>query len=140
MALFNFNTKRHLLDVEQMDHAHGELAELLNTIDTATASTMANGLSRIEAHCITHFGEEELLMLACNSGHLVEHRREHAGILHELTRCRQQLDQGKTMFAKAWLKQRFPEWLERHLQSMDSALAAELKAPPSTRTPGHQLL
>lgn len=130
MAPFRFDPDRHLLHVDEMDRAHYELAELLGTIDMTSAATMAGGLHRIEAHCIAHFEQEEQLMLSCGSGHLGEHRREHAGILHELGRCRQQLAGGRTMFTRGWLAHRFPDWLHHHLQSMDSALAAELRASP----------
>lgn len=140
MPPFRFDPDRHRLHVDEMDHAHCELAELLGTLDMTSAAAIAGGLLELEAHCTAHFDREERLMLSCGSGHLGEHRREHAGILHELERCRQQLAGGRTMFARAWLAHRFPDWLHHHLQSMDSALAAELKAlhkpDPSARSAG----
>ena len=56
-----------------------------------------------------------------------EHKGEHHRVLGELSQFTRQLEKGRSMMARAYVKERLPGWFTLHITTMDSALAAHLK-------------
>ena len=70
-------------------------------------------------------------MLHSGFSALDEHKSEHARLLSELRQFKRGIDRGMLAFARAYLRDRLPQWFELHVQTLDSALVAYLKQQES---------
>ena len=112
---------------EQMDNTHQELIDILsqpvayNDIESVTTF-----LDQIINHTTHHFESEEKLMAESHFPHYREHIAEHNQIINELKMMRRRLKPHTIPLIKSYIEERLPDWLEQHLQRIDSLLAGHL--------------
>ncbi len=115
------------LDMPEMDETHREFLALLNLLAEAKGHEFEKLFLQLFEHTEQHFAREKELMEESGFPALGEHVDEHRRILGELNQYKRKVTKGATSFAKAYVKDRLPEWFRLHLSTMDSALAAHLK-------------
>jgi len=116
------------LGVAEMDHTHQEFVEILEQMQTLIGSEFQQGFIELAEHTERHFSHELELMRESNFPALGEHKADHERILGQLTQFRSRVVQGRIQLVQAFVKEQMPSWFETHLATMDSALAAHLKA------------
>lgn len=115
-----------LLQSGEMDEMHLDFAQLINELADAKGNQFVELFGRLYEHCQAHFDREKELMSASVYPSLAEHDSEHQRILGELKQYQRKVNKGAITFARAYVKDRLPEWFQLHLTSMDSALAHHL--------------
>lgn len=115
-----------LLGRPEMDQTHREFIDLWRRTVNAEKGQFAIVLAQMLEHTERHFGHEEALMSASSFPAAAEHRADHRRVLGEMSRFAKRAEQGSTAMARCWLKEQIPAWLDAHLRTMDSALAAHL--------------
>jgi len=115
-----------LLQLGEVDEMHLEFASLVNELAVAKGNDFVELFARLYDHCQTHFAREKELMEAGHYSSLAEHDSEHQRILGEMKQYQRKVNKGAITFARAYVKERLPEWFQLHLSSMDSALAFHL--------------
>ena len=115
------------LGVKSMDGTHREFAALVNALALAQGCDFVHLFTTLVDHTERHFAREKELMEQSGFPAIREHLDEHERILGELNQCKRKVCKGSLPFAKAYVKDRLPEWFHLHLATMDSALAAHLK-------------
>ena len=83
-------------------------------------------MSRIPYITQEHFTEEERLMDECGFSAKQEHVGEHTKVLGELNQLSKRVQTGNLFMAKAYVRERLPEWFALHSSTMDSALVSAL--------------
>jgi hemerythrin len=116
-----------LLNQDELDATHREFAELVNALAEANGNAFVQLFTRLCEHCTAHFAREKELMQSSAFPSLAEHDSEHQRILGELKQYQRKVNKGAISFARAYVKDRLPEWFQLHLSTMDSALAYHLK-------------
>jgi hemerythrin-like metal-binding protein len=117
----------HALGVAEMDDTHREFLSYVNALSAASAADFPALFEQLRAHTRKHFERESQHMLACRFPALREHEAEHARVLADLTHLSTRVQQGQQAMARAYVNG-LAEWFRTHLATMDSALAACLKA------------
>ena len=115
------------LECAVLDGNHAEALTMLEELRGDCGARFAELFSAFLRHTQAHFAAEEQLMLSSGFGLVGEHTGEHRGLLGEMARLEQRLQQGKTSLARAFVRERLPEWLERHIRQIDSQFALFLK-------------
>jgi hemerythrin len=115
-----------LLQLGEVDDMHQEFAQLVNALADANGNGFVEQFSRLYDHCQAHFAREKELMEASQYAALAEHDSEHQRILGEMKQYQRKVNKGAISFARAYVKDRLPEWFQLHLTTMDSALAHHL--------------
>jgi hemerythrin-like metal-binding protein len=110
-----------------MDATHREFLALAAALAAASREDFPLMFESLHEHTQRHFDNESQLMRACRFPAIAEHESEHRRVLGELDRIRRGLDEGRTIFARAYVAQGLPEWFATHLATMDAALAACLR-------------
>jgi len=119
----------YVLGVDAMDHTHQEFIDLVNQLSTATDKMEFIKLfARLIEHTESHFESENLLMQESGFAAIQEHKAEHLRVLGELHRFGKKVTAGSIMMGRAYVEEQLPGWFELHAGTMDSALAAHLKA------------
>ncbi len=131
MSLIAEVDRHYRLGVEDMDQVHREFADLVNALEQADKPAFAAGFGRLLAHTEAHFAAEEARMAASAFPATAEHRADHQRVLGDLHRFARQVARGRTAMARAYLREQIPAWFSLHAATMDSALAAHLKATRS---------
>lgn len=126
MPLIDPDTSSFLLHLDEMDDMHREFAQLVNTLAEANGNQFVELFGQLCTHCKTHFERENALMQASSFPSVAEHEAEHQRILGELKQYQRKVNKGAISFARAYVKDRLPEWFQLHLTTMDSALAYHL--------------
>ena len=124
--MFDWDEARHGLGHWQMDETHQEFLRLCRELAAAPDGEWPGRLMVLASHTQAHFAEEERLMRETAFASRQEHESEHKRLLGEASSMMKSLERGRTVFAKAWLKN-LPDWFATHVATMDSALAAHLK-------------
>lgn len=127
MVLVEIYDPAFQLDLPEMDETHREFLGLLNLLAEAKGHDFEKLFLRLFEHTEQHFAREQELMEESGFPAIAEHLDEHKRILGELNQYRRKVTKGATGFARAYVKDRLPEWFRLHLSTMDSALAAHLK-------------
>ncbi len=127
MALIELDREKHLLGMDEMDGTHIDFIEQVNALASMSGEEQQVNFSKLLQHTIRHFEREDELMQACGFPQIAEHQQEHRKVLAEMQRYDTQLSQGKSSFARAYVRERLPGWFELHLATMDSALVWHLK-------------
>lgn len=127
MLLENFESA-YVLGMDEMDDTHREFVTLLNQLDTASKSDFIPLFAQLLEHTQTHFDTEEAWMKTCGFSAIREHISEHKRVLGELQRFNSRVAKGNIMMGRAYVQNQLPSWFESHAQTMDSALAACMKA------------
>lgn len=126
--MLSWNEERHALGAPEMDGTHREFAALAKELALAGAEDFPLLFEALVDHTRSHFENESRLMRVCRFPAIAEHEGEHQRVLGELTRLQRGLEEGHLAFARAYVREGLPDWFAQHLATMDSALAACLKA------------
>jgi hemerythrin-like metal-binding protein len=109
-----------------LEKEHKQLIDLLDALDKC----LSTGNSRNEVHkymsefvalATEEFKKEEELMEAYEYIETINHKKEHAELLKQLTVLKNKLDSGHTPFSKEYM-QSLRSWLEEHLFGADKRL------------------
>jgi hemerythrin len=135
MSLIEDFDSRFLLGVPAMDRSHREMVDLVNRMADSTDAAFAYLFPDLVSHTRAHFATEEVLMKESRFAATDEHKAEHLRVLGELDAFERRLSAGRIALARAYVKERLPEWTTLHIATMDSALAAHLKSVGRVRPP-----
>jgi len=119
---------RYLLGVPEMDETHREFSDLVNRLGGADKETFTALFGELIEHTRAHFSAENEAMLESGFPAIREHMDEHQRVLGELDRIGKRVAAGSIAMGRAYVTQQLPEWFDLHAQTMDSALAAHIKA------------
>ena len=124
----NIKTDAYIaLGNKTIDDTHREFITLLLELNNAPKESFTNSFATFLGHIEQHFSQEETLMQDSNDPNLAEHMSEHRRVLNKLKLFEKRIAAGKSNFAKAYLKDKLPEWFKLHTTTMDSALVSHLK-------------
>ncbi len=130
--LIDPNDPRYHLGVESMDTTHQEFMALVNSLGNAT-DEMFNGLfEQLLEHTEAHFTAENRLMEEVKFPPIQIHMGEHQRVLEEMRRIGKQVEDGSIATGRTFVLT-IPQWFREHAATMDSALAACVKAFPGNR-------
>jgi hemerythrin len=123
-----WNDQAYVLGVEQMDDTHREFVALVDqAIAASDDAEFVRLFGVLYAHVLKHFDDEARLMRECRFAATGEHEREHLRILADLAHLKVRVAAGRLSMARAYVEG-LPYWFSGHLATMDSALAASLRA------------
>jgi hemerythrin len=125
MALIQDGDYLHL-GIPSIDAIHAEFADLVNRLAEANGVEFADLFAQLMTHTRAHFAAEEDLMRQTNFPGRREHISEHGRVLGEMERFAERLAAGKTIFARAYIEDRVPDWFAQHTRTLDYALAVHL--------------
>jgi hemerythrin len=113
---------------EAMNDVHEEEADLVNallsTVDNGEANEVTEALERLLEHMQAHFDYEEGMLKNRGFGMFDIHRSDHARIMGETRMAYMNWRNFKDRDAlKAFIEEDFIEWLNLHIQAMDSVAA-----------------
>ncbi|WP_295455870.1 hemerythrin family protein [uncultured Thiodictyon sp.] len=128
MLLIDDFKTRFLLGVPAMDRTHREFVDLVNNLGEAGAAVFAYLYPDLVNHTHAHFANEDMLMRETGFPAIKEHRDEHARVLGEMDGFRLRVNSGRIALARAYVTEQLPAWFAQHALTMDSALAAHVKA------------
>ena len=111
---------------DDIDQDHEHFYQLINRIQVCTNQELAGLFQQLLQLAQPHFDRENHLMQISGFSAQEEHKSEHARLLGELRQFKRGIDRGNQVFARAYLRDRLPQWFELHLQTLDSALVAHL--------------
>lgn len=117
----------HALGVAEMDDTHREFLSFVSALEQASDADFPLLFEQARMHTRKHFEREYELMKSCRFPAVREHEAEHARVLADLSHLSARVQQGSLVMARAYVKG-LPDWFRGHLATMDSALAACLKA------------
>jgi len=118
----------HTLGIEAMDATHREFVALVDAAQAAAGDAeFARLFGELYAHVCRHFDDESKLMRECRFAATGEHENEHRRVLGDLTHLKARVAAGRPAMARAYVEG-LPQWFAGHLATMDSALAASLRA------------
>lgn len=128
MAIIEWKDSHFRLGIDTMDDTHIEFVELVNAIDMAEGEEFIRLFDELIDHTREHFDRENELMIESGFPALTEHQSEHARVLGELEKFGQRVHKGLIAFGRNYLRGSLAQWFPLHAATMDSALAAHLKA------------
>ena len=111
-----------------IDHDHQTFISLLNQLDAASNADFPALFQQLYAHTEQHFALENQLMQDSRFPAEGEHKGEHLRVLAEFKQFKTRIDKGMLAFGRGFVRERLPQWFQLHVTSMDSALAAHIKA------------
>lgn len=126
---------RHTMGVEEMDRDHREFLSLLELLNQAGDAEFPVLFQKLVDHLRLHFVHEGRLMRLGKFSALGEHEGEHHRVLGELLQFNRNVKRGRLPLARAYARTGLPEWFGLHLSTMDSALAAHVKAQAEPALP-----
>jgi hemerythrin len=138
MPLIEDFDARFLLGVPAMDRTHREFVDLINRMAAAANATFAYLYPELVNHTRAHFAHEEVLMRESRFPATKEHTDEHARVRGEMDGFGLRVGGGRIALARAYVAEQLPAWFALHAATMDSALAAHLKASVRVKGPGSQ--
>ena len=110
-----------------IDDTHEEFTTLLSQLINTPNEKYASAFKTFLEHVEKHFSQEDSLMLQSRDPSLAEHQSEHKRVLGELKQFEKRIAMGRSSLAKAYIKDKLPEWFSLHTSTMDSALVAHLE-------------
>lgn len=116
------------LDYDPIDRDHQEFIDLLNRLDAAGNADFPALFGQLFEHTERHFALENQLMEQFGFPVASEHKGEHLRVLGEFKQFNQRIEKGLIAFGRSFVRERLPQWFELHVTTMDSALAAHIKA------------
>jgi len=131
--MLNWKPEIHAVGVADMDATHEAFVEELAKLTKACDEEFPQLFHSLVVHTRTHFENEGRLMRACRFPAIGEHESEHQRVLGELAQIGRSLARGHFGLARAYVAVGLPDWFHKHLITMDSALAARLKAQAAAR-------
>lgn len=137
--MLNWKPEIHAVGVAEMDATHEEFVRELNELARAGDAEFPHLFQALLLHTRAHFENESRLMRDCRFPAIDEHESEHHRVLDELALVGRGVAAGRPGLARSYVALGLPDWFSKHLVTMDSALAARLKAQPAAtpapRTP-----
>lgn len=109
-----------------MDATHREMVALMDVAAAADKAGFPAAFTALLAHTRDHFAAEERMMAESGDPAVAEHTSHHAKLINELEQLETRVAAGRAMMAKAFIRERLPEWLQTHATGMDSMLAHHL--------------
>ncbi len=128
MPLIDVWDDRLTLGIPAMDRTHREMADLVNRMADCSNASFVYLYPDLVSHTHAHFATEEVLMRETRFPATAEHKSEHNRVLGELDAFGQRLASGRIAMARAYVTEQLPTWFAVHLATMDSALAAHVRA------------
>ena len=113
---------------DPIDRDHQEFIDLLNRLDAAGNADFPALFGQLFEHTERHFTLENQLMEQFGFPAAAEHKGEHLRVLGEFKQFSKRVDKGLVAFGRSFVRERLPQWFELHVTTMDSALAAHIKA------------
>lgn len=126
--MLNWKPELHAVGVADMDATHEAFVEELARLTKASDEDFPHLFHALGLHTRAHFENEGRLMRACRFPAIGEHESDHQRILGELAQIGRGVAKGRLGLARAYVAIGLPDWFKTHLATMDSALAARLKA------------
>ncbi|MET0116865.1 MAG: hemerythrin domain-containing protein [Sedimenticola sp.] len=120
--------EQYKLGIAEMDDTHREFVELVNRLEKADKTEFIQLFEELAMHTRNHFDAENARMKESGFPAINEHMGEHQRVLGEMHRFSVRVEQGNILLARAYVVEQLPAWFSLHFQTMDSALAAHLKA------------
>lgn len=122
------------IGVPSLDAQHRELASLVDRVadalyDHGGGAALLGALEALLDHTRAHFREEERLMAAVSYAGRESHAREHHRLLDDLRNLSVGVDEPGVALAVRYLQ----DWLERHIDTMDRAVAHALRSAGAVR-------
>ena len=114
------------LNFRDIDEDHEEFVALLAASVAADNVGFATLFDRLLEHIELHFAREEELMACHKFAATGEHQGEHRRVLAEMRQFQRRVARGTVGFARAYVEQTLPQWLDLHVTTMDSALVAAI--------------
>lgn len=111
-----------LLGHAAIDDEHEQLAGLIDRMQRASATNMAQALDAVLQHAALHFAAENKLMLTTQFPPRDCHIQEHEAVLSTLRGVHKRLDCGDVDVARR-LADELAAWFPAHVQHLDSALS-----------------
>jgi hemerythrin-like metal-binding protein len=111
-----------------MDGTHEAFVQELAALTTASDAEFPRLFHALALHTRAHFENEGRLMRTCRFPAIGEHESDHQRVLGELAQIGRGVAAGRLGLARAYVAIGMPDWFHKHLITMDSALAARLKA------------
>ncbi|MGY6274348.1 bacteriohemerythrin [Methylomonas sp. MgM2] len=118
----------NLVGYPAIDSDHQEFVSLLNQLDGADNADFPALFRQLFEHTEHHFAMENQLMADYQFPAETEHKGEHVRVLGEFKQFKTRVDKGMIDFGRAFVRERLPQWFLLHTTTMDSALAAHLRA------------
>lgn len=117
-----------ILKVASMNDTHLEEMLLVNALSNAAYSRdiegVATAIQALYEHTVTHFENEEKLMLESNFADFAPHKAEHDRHIHELKSLIKYYDKNREPKAViAYIAGNLERWLIHHMDTMDRAAA-----------------
>jgi hemerythrin-like metal-binding protein len=126
--MLNWKPELHAVGVTEMDATHEDFVRELAALTRAGDEEFPHLFHALGLHTRAHFENESRLMRACRFPAIGEHESEHQRVLGELAMIGRGVAKGRLGLARAYVAVGLPDWFNKHLATMDSALAARLKA------------
>lgn len=126
--MLNWKPELHAVGVTEMDATHEDFVRELAALTKAGDEDFPHLFHALGLHTRAHFENEGRLMRTCRFPAIGEHESEHQRILGELAMIGRGVARGNLGLARAYVAIGLPDWFSKHLVTMDSALAARLKA------------
>lgn len=126
--VLTWSEERLGVGVPVMDGYHQEFLGILSALMNVPDSVFPTLFSELVRHTRAHFTQEEQLMKETDFPAAQEHIDEHRRVLRDLEALLTRINRGRLMMPREFVKNGMPEWFGLHLSTMDSALAAHVKA------------
>ncbi|WP_317932900.1 hemerythrin family protein [Halioxenophilus sp. WMMB6] len=120
--------QEYCLGVDTMDETHRQFLNQVAAACAADKAGFAGAMQQLFNHTQAHFADEEASMSRIGHAAMAEHVADHQRILGDMDRFNERVAAGRHTMARAWVADSLLQWFHTHAQTMDSALAAELKA------------
>jgi hemerythrin-like metal-binding protein len=130
--MLNWTPELHALGVAEMDATHREFLAELAALQRANDEDFARLFNELHLHLRVHFDNENRLMRECRFPPIAIHEGEHRRVLGEVALIGRSIARGQLGLARAYVAVGIVEWFHNHLATMDSALAACIKAQPAS--------
>ena len=128
--LITWDESTHPLGHASMDATHAVFVHLVNSLANSDQTTFMKLFIELQEHTLVHFAAEEVLMTQSGFPAIAEHISEHRRVLGEMAQLAKRVQKGSLNFARAYVRERLPEWFALHLITMDQALVVHLQKQP----------
>lgn len=116
----------YLLGYGPMDETHREFVQLVRALQTSSDAELLPAMTRLQAHCVAHFGQEKRWMDDTGIPGRDCHDNEHEAVLNSvnavLALLRSALDSRSVAITHS-LAIELVRWFPGHADHMDSALS-----------------
>lgn len=126
--MLQWDEVRYSLGVGVMDTAHHEFTDMVEGLVQSSDGDFPALFQKLVDHTRQHFAEESRLMHLCKFPPIAIHEAEHTRVLESLGQIENDIRTGQLPLdrARAFAGSGLGEWFERHLATMDRALATHL--------------